>query len=77
MNKLISFLGGALLGAAASAATILLMTPRKGEDVRSDIKHEVDMILEEGRKAARARRAELEAQLDQMRGDTSAGKIQQ
>lgn len=69
MNKFASFVGGALVGAAASAITMLLMAPKKGEAVRSDIKHEVNSVLDEGRRAARARRSELEAQLEQLRGD--------
>ena len=59
-----------LLGALVSAATVLLLTPKSGETVRADIKHEVDAIMEEGRRAADTRRAELEAQLAQMRGET-------
>lgn len=71
MNKIISFLGGALLGALTGAATVLLITPKSGETVRKSIKKEVDAILEEGRRASAVRREELEAQLTQMRGDVS------
>jgi gas vesicle protein len=73
MNKFLSLLGGALVGALASAATVLLMTPKSGQSVRLDIKHEVDSILEEGRRASEARRAELEEQLALMRGETQNG----
>ena len=69
MNKLFSLLIGAVLGSIASAATVLLLTPKSGEAVRTEIKQEVEAIREEGRKAAEARRTELEAQLAQMRGD--------
>ena len=71
MNKLFSLLVGAVLGSIASAATVLLLTPKSGEAVRTEIKHEVEAIREEGRKASEARRTELEAQLAEMRGDSS------
>jgi gas vesicle protein len=74
MNKLLSFLGGALIGALAGAVAAMIVAPKPGEATRADIKHEVDMILEEGRKAADAKRKELEAQLGQMRGDGALSK---
>ena len=69
MNKFLSLVGGVILGGLVSAATVLLFTPKSGDAVRADIKHEVDAILEEGRRASEVRRNELEAQLNQMRGD--------
>ena len=69
MNKIVNCLGGALLGALAGAAAVLLLTPKSGETLRMGIRKEVDAILEEGRRASNARRVELEAQLAQMRGD--------
>ena len=71
MNKFLSLMGGVVLGGLISAAAVLLLTPKTGGAVRTDIKHEVDSILEEGRRASRARREELEAQLAQMRGDSA------
>jgi gas vesicle protein len=71
MNKFLSLVGGVVLGGLISAAAVLLLTPKTGNAVRADIKHEVDSILEEGRRASQARREELEAQLSQMRGDTA------
>ena len=75
MNKFVSFLAGAFAGAAASAVAMLLMTPKPGTAVRSDIKNEVDSILEEGCRAANARRAEMEAQLEQLRGAEPASAL--
>ncbi len=71
MNKLFSFMGGMIVGAIVGAATVLVSTPRSGESIRADIRREVENILEEGRRASAARRAELESQLSQMRGDHS------
>ncbi len=69
MNKFLSLVGGAILGGLVSAATVLLLTPKSGDAVRTDLKHEVETVLEEGRRASKIRRTELEAQLAQMRGD--------
>jgi gas vesicle protein len=74
MSKFLSFVSGAVLSGLASAAAVLLLTPKSGDALRSDIRHEVDAILEEGRRASEMRRAELESQLAQMRGETNTPK---
>ena len=56
MSKFLSFLSGSLAGALASAAMVMLLTPKSGQAVRADIKREVDSILEEGRRAADLKR---------------------
>ncbi len=68
-NKFFSFLGGALVGGLIGAAASLLLAKKPGKDMQADIKREIDSVLEEGRRAAAARRAELERQLSEMRGD--------
>jgi gas vesicle protein len=68
MGKFGSFLNGFLIGAVGAAAIVLLVTPKSGNQLRDDLKHEVDEILEEGRKASDLKRQELETQLTQMRG---------
>jgi gas vesicle protein len=75
MNRLLSFLGGSLVGALASVAAVLLLTPKSGEAVRADIKREVDSIMEEGRRAAELKRVELETQVSQMRGDLPLSEL--
>ncbi len=70
MGKYGSFINGFLIGAVGAAAIILLVTPKSGNEVRDELKHEVDDILEEGRKASELRRQELENQLSQLRGQT-------
>jgi gas vesicle protein len=72
MKGFLSFLSGAILGAMFGTAAAMLTTPKPGNIYRADIKREVGAILEEGRRAAQARRAELEEQLAQMRGDSLA-----
>lgn len=70
MGKIGSFLNGFMIGAVGAAAVVLLFTPKSGNQLRGDLKHEVDDILEEGRKASELRRQELENQLSQLRGQS-------
>jgi gas vesicle protein len=59
MNK---FLAGMILGALAGAATVLLLTPQSGNSFQESLRGCWQDVLEEGRRAADERRAELEAQ---------------
>lgn len=68
MNRLGSFLGGMIIGMAAGTVAALLLAPKSGEDLRDDIKRDVDEILEEGRRAAEQRQREMEEQLNRLRG---------
>ncbi len=65
MNKALNFLGGLVLGAAIGAAMGLLLTPQSGEDLQRKIRERANLMVEEGRRAAAERRAELEAQFAQ------------
>lgn len=67
MNKFLSFLSGALLGATIGAAIALLLTPASGEDLRAQIEERRNYIEAEVRKAAEEKRAELENQLAHLR----------
>lgn len=58
MNFLVGFLSGVVLGAVA----VLLTTPQSGSDFQAEVKNRFDNIVEEGRRAAATRRAELEDQ---------------
>jgi gas vesicle protein len=69
MNKLFNFVGGMILGAMAGAVAGLLIAPKPGTELRKELQHEIDDILDEARKASDAKRAELEDQLSQMRGE--------
>lgn len=62
-NFIAGFLGGVVIG----AAIVLLTTPQSGTDLQNDVRSRFDGILEEGRQAATARRAELEARLASLR----------
>ena len=65
MGKALNFLGGVALGAAFGAVVGLLLTPQSGEDLKQALRERVNLVIEEGRRAAAERRAELEAQFAQ------------
>ncbi|MCS7059817.1 MAG: YtxH domain-containing protein [Anaerolineae bacterium] len=72
-NKLFSFLSGILIGGLIGSAAGLLLAAQSGKQLQAEIKREIDAVLEEGRRAAATRRAELERQLAEMRGDKPSG----
>ncbi|PKO24060.1 MAG: hypothetical protein CVU38_00830 [Chloroflexi bacterium HGW-Chloroflexi-1] len=62
MRKAINFLSGVLLGALVGAAAGLLMAPQAGCETQEMLRDHLNTVIEEGRRAASERRAELEAQ---------------
>ena len=64
MRKVINFLAGFLVGAVVGGATGLLLAPYGGTELQQRIQLRFEEVLEEGRKAATARQAELETQLE-------------
>jgi gas vesicle protein len=67
MRKIISLMVGFSLGAAIGAAMVMLFSPTSGEQLVDNIKRGYAETMAEARKASVLRRAELEAQLAQMR----------
>ena len=67
MRKLFGFLLGFLLGAMVGAAITVMLAPESGEDMRSRVQIRMDQVIEEGKRAAIERRAELEAQLEELK----------
>ena len=65
--RLLNFVAGFLGGVVMGAMVVLLTTPQSGSDLQSGVRARFDDIMEEGRKAAAARRAELEARLASLR----------
>ncbi|MBE7554755.1 MAG: YtxH domain-containing protein [Anaerolineales bacterium] len=51
------------------AAIVLLITPQSGDELQAGIRGRLDGIMNEGRAAALARRAELEARLASLTGN--------
>lgn len=67
MNRILSFVSGALLGAVVGGTLALLFTPSSGDDLLMRIEGRANEIRREMRQAAEGRRAELEAQLAELR----------
>lgn len=61
------FLEGLLLGVLTGAAASMLMAPKSGKDTQETIKQRVNLVIDEGKRAAAERRAELESQFAQSR----------
>jgi gas vesicle protein len=64
VRKLFSFLAGFFVGALVGGAAGLLLAPQGGTELQERIRARFEELAEEGRKAATARQAELEAQLE-------------
>jgi gas vesicle protein len=61
------FFEGFLLGALIGAAVTLLVAPQSGEATQNAIRQRVKLVIDEGKRAAAERRAELEAEFAQAR----------
>jgi gas vesicle protein len=70
MRKVISFLAGLLAGAVVGAAAAILLAPYSGSELQEQVRTRVQALIEEGRRAAAARRAEMEAQLEAFKRGT-------
>ena len=64
MRKTFSFLVGIAAGAVVGAVVAVLLAPEAGSDLQQRLRARIGELIEEGKSAADARRAELEAQLD-------------
>lgn len=67
MNKLFSFLAGALSGALVGAVLGLLLTPVSGEELRTDVTNRLQYALDEGRRAMEETDRILTEQFEQMK----------
>jgi hypothetical protein len=70
MKKLLSLALGLGLGAMVGASIVILFAPMPGSELIARIKQGWKETMEEARKANELRRAELEAELAQLRGKT-------
>lgn len=70
MRKIIGFLVGLLAGAVVGAAAAILLAPYSGLELREQMRTRVQGLIEEGKRAAVARRAEMEAQFDAFKRGT-------
>lgn len=65
--RITSFLAGALCGAVVGATAALLLAPASGEELRGQARERFDALVDEARRAAMEKRAELEARLQALK----------
>lgn len=71
MRKVVNFLAGFFVGGLVGGTVGLLLAPYRGAELQRQIRERVDELMEEGQKAAAARRTELEEQLEAFRSGES------
>jgi gas vesicle protein len=64
MRKGFSFLVGLFAGVVVGTIAAILLAPYSGPELQERVRTRVQGLIEEGRRAAAARRAELEGQLE-------------
>ena len=74
MRKVFSLLIGLLAGALVGAAAAILLAPYSGQELQGRVRSRLQGLIEEGRKAALARREELEAELEAFTRGTVAAE---
>ena len=67
MNRIISFISGAVMGALVGSTLVLLLTPASGDEIRTKITEQVQKVQEEVKQATESRRIELETQINTLR----------
>jgi gas vesicle protein len=73
MNKLFSFLAGALCGAVVGATAALLLAPASGTELRADMVGRWEEALAEARQAMEETRHQMQTQFEQMQKSASQG----
>ena len=71
MRKVVNFLAGFFVGGVIGGAVGMLLAPYQGAELQDRVRKCVDELMEEGKKAAAARRVELEQQLETFRSGES------
>lgn len=61
--KVVRFVSGMLLGLALGWAVGSLFAPRSGQEMQQEVRRRIELVIDEGRRAAEERRAELDAEL--------------
>ncbi|MGQ9516254.1 MAG: DUF6319 family protein [Anaerolineae bacterium] len=62
--KFLRFLFGMICGGAVGWVAGSLLAPRAGRELQEELRHRIELVIEEGRQAAEAHRAQLEAELE-------------
>lgn len=64
MRKALSFMAGLMIGIVTGGSLALLLTPTPGPELQRQAQEYIQRLIEEGKAAAEARRAEMETQLE-------------
>jgi len=72
MQRIFSFLTGALCGAAFGAVTALLLTPMSGQEAKTQSRLRAEELAAEVRRAYTDKQAELKAQLEALKGQSAS-----
>ena len=67
MQRIFSFVAGALCGAAFGAVTALLLAPMSGREIQNQGRMRAEQIADEVRRAYEDKQAELKEQLEALR----------
>ena len=67
MRKALAFLDGLLVGAVIGGLLALLFTPASGSEIQEQFKDYKEQLIEKGKKAASARREEMEKELSALK----------
>ena len=68
MNKVFSFMAGAMCGALVGGVTALLLTPASGNDLRAQATARWEDALQEAKQARIQTRQQLQAEFERMKG---------
>jgi gas vesicle protein len=72
MRKGFSFLVGLFAGALVGGIVGILLAPYSGPELQQQVRTRLQGLIEEGKRAAAARRAELQSQLEDFKRGTPA-----
>lgn len=67
MSRSLLFVEGLVVGAALSAALVLLFVPQSGAQTRQIIRDRIQEVVDEGRQAAEERQLELTARFERLK----------
>ena len=69
MRRFMSFIVGAICGAAVGAVVALIFTPASGEELVGDMRNKWNEVLDEAQKAQRETQERLEKELGRIHPD--------
>lgn len=67
MNKIFSFMAGAMCGALVGGVTALLLTPASGSDLRAEATNRWETMKQEAEQARLQTRQQLESEFERMK----------